>query len=170
MIERLTATAPPEDPARTVFTFPEPEEMSPPIITMEGVAVGYGGRAVLRRLNQRIDQDDRIALLGRNGEGKSTLSKLLAGKLASMEGKMVVSSRLRVGYFAQHQVDELRIDETPLQHPAACARTRARARPAPGWRASACRRIRPIPRWRGCRAGRRRGCRCCWPPSTRRIC
>ncbi|MBE2275725.1 MAG: ABC-F family ATP-binding cassette domain-containing protein [Rhodobacteraceae bacterium] len=116
MIERLTATAPPEDPARTVFTFPEPEEISPPIITMEGVAVGYDGRAVLSRLNQRIDQDDRIALLGRNGEGKSTLSKLLAGKLASMAGKMVVSSRLRVGYFAQHQVDELRVDETPLQH------------------------------------------------------
>jgi ATP-binding cassette subfamily F protein 3 len=67
-------------------------------------------------MSLRIDQDDRIALLGRNGEGKSTLSKLLAGKLAAMEGRMVQSSKLRIGYFAQHQVDELFIDETPLQH------------------------------------------------------
>jgi ATP-binding cassette subfamily F protein 3 len=83
---------------------------------MEGVAVGYGGPPILRKLSLRIDQDDRIALLGRNGEGKSTLSKLLAGKLAAVEGKMIQSSKLRIGYFAQHQVDELHIDETPLQH------------------------------------------------------
>ncbi|MCR8725639.1 ABC-F family ATP-binding cassette domain-containing protein [Frigidibacter sp. ROC022] len=116
MIERLTATAPPEDPARTVFTFPEPEELSPPIITMEGVSVGYGDKTVLRGLTERIDQDDRIALLGRNGEGKSTLSKLLAGKLKPMSGKLTISNRLRVGFFAQHQVEELRVEETPLQH------------------------------------------------------
>jgi ATP-binding cassette subfamily F protein 3 len=83
---------------------------------MEGVAVGYGGPPILKKLSLRIDQDDRIALLGRNGEGKSTLSKLLAGKLIACEGKMVQSSKLRIGYFAQHQVDELVIDETPLQH------------------------------------------------------
>jgi ATP-binding cassette subfamily F protein 3 len=83
---------------------------------MEGAAVGYGGPAILKKLSLRIDQDDRIALLGRNGEGKSTLSKLLAGKLQAMEGRMVRSSKLRIGYFAQHQVDELYIDETPLQH------------------------------------------------------
>jgi ATP-binding cassette subfamily F protein 3 len=71
---------------------------------------------VLRKLNLRIDQDDRIALLGRNGEGKSTLSKLLAGKLETCEGRVTRSSKLRIGYFAQHQVDELHIDETPLQH------------------------------------------------------
>ena len=116
MIERLSATAPPEDPARTVFTFPTPEELSPPIITMENVSVGYDGKPVLSRLNLRIDQDDRIALLGRNGEGKSTLSKLLAGKLDPLGGKLTISNKLRVGFFAQHQVDELRIDETPLQH------------------------------------------------------
>ncbi len=116
MLERLTASAPPEEAARTVFTFPVPEEISPPIITLESVAVGYDGRPVLKGLTQRIDQDDRIALLGRNGEGKSTLSKLLAGKLQAMSGRMITSSRLRVGYFAQHQVDELRIEETPLQH------------------------------------------------------
>jgi ATP-binding cassette, subfamily F, member 3 len=71
---------------------------------------------VLKKLSLRIDQDDRIALLGKNGEGKSTLSKLLAGKLPALDGKLVRSSKLRIGYFAQHQVDELHIDETPLQH------------------------------------------------------
>lgn len=116
MLEKMTTITPPEDAKKVVFTFPAPEELSPPIINMEGVAVGYGGPPVLRRLSLRIDQDDRIALLGRNGEGKSTLSKLLAGKLPAAEGRMVSSSKLRIGYFAQHQVDELHIDETPLQH------------------------------------------------------
>jgi ATP-binding cassette subfamily F protein 3 len=83
---------------------------------MDGVSVGYDGPPVLRNLSLRIDQDDRIALLGRNGEGKSTLSKLLAGKLKPYAGTMTQSSKLRIGYFAQHQVDELFIDETPLQH------------------------------------------------------
>ena len=116
MLEKMTAITPPEEARKQVFTFPEPEELSPPIINMEAVSVGYGGPPILKNLSLRIDQDDRIALLGRNGEGKSTLSKLLAGKLAPMAGKMVQSSKLRIGYFAQHQVDELHIDETPLQH------------------------------------------------------
>ncbi len=116
MLEKMTTITAPEDAKKVVFTFPVPEELSPPIINMEGVAVGYGGPPVLKKLSLRIDQDDRIALLGRNGEGKSTLSKLLAGKLQPSDGKMVSSSKLRIGYFAQHQVDELHIDETPLQH------------------------------------------------------
>ncbi|MBP9952026.1 MAG: ABC-F family ATP-binding cassette domain-containing protein [Cypionkella sp.] len=116
MLEKMETITAPEDAKKVVFTFPEPEELSPPIINMEGVAVGYGGPPILKKLSLRIDQDDRIALLGRNGEGKSTLSKLLAGKLQPSEGKMVQSSKLRIGYFAQHQVDELHIDETPLQH------------------------------------------------------
>jgi ATP-binding cassette subfamily F protein 3 len=116
MLEKMETITAPEDAKKVVFTFPEPEELSPPIINMEGVAVGYGGPPILKKLSLRIDQDDRIALLGRNGEGKSTLSKLLAGKLQPAEGKMVSSSKLRIGYFAQHQVDELHIDETPLQH------------------------------------------------------
>lgn len=116
MLEKMETITAPEDAKKVVFTFPEPEELSPPIINMEGVAVGYGGPAILKKLSLRIDQDDRIALLGRNGQGKSTLSKLLAGKLQPSEGKMVQSSKLRIGYFAQHQVDELHIDETPLQH------------------------------------------------------
>ncbi|MEM7723037.1 MAG: ABC-F family ATP-binding cassette domain-containing protein [Pseudomonadota bacterium] len=116
MLEKMDTIRMPEDAARTVFTFPSPEDLSPPIVQLDGTAVGYDGRAVLKRLGLRIDQDDRIALLGRNGEGKSTLSKLLAGKLQPMEGRAVASSKLRVGYFAQHQVDELHLDETPLQH------------------------------------------------------
>ena len=116
MLEKLTPITAPEDAKKVVFTFPAPEELAPPIINLDGAAVGYGGPLVLKRLNLRIDQDDRIALLGRNGEGKSTLSKLLAGKLQPAEGKFSRSSKLRIGYFAQHQVDELHLDETPLQH------------------------------------------------------
>ncbi|MFE3836982.1 ABC-F family ATP-binding cassette domain-containing protein [Pseudogemmobacter sonorensis] len=116
MLEKLTPIAAPEEARRAVFTFPEPEELSPPILTLEDVSVGYGGAPVLRGLSLRLDQDDRIALLGRNGEGKSTLSKLFAGKLPAAGGRMHRSSRLRIGYFAQHQVDELVVEETPLAH------------------------------------------------------
>ena len=116
MLERMETITAPEDAARVVFTFPRPEELSPPIVRLEGVSVGYDGPPVLQRLNVRIDQDDRIALLGRNGEGKSTLSKLLSDKLQAMDGTKTASRKLRIGYFAQHQVDELHIDETPLEH------------------------------------------------------
>ncbi|WP_374426471.1 ABC-F family ATP-binding cassette domain-containing protein [Tabrizicola sp.] len=116
MLEKLTPITAPEEAKKVVFSFPAPEELAPPIINLDGAAVGYGGPPVLKRLNLRIDQDDRIALLGKNGEGKSTLSKLLAGKLQASEGKIARSSKLRIGYFAQHQVDELHLDETPLQH------------------------------------------------------
>ncbi|NYS26306.1 ABC-F family ATP-binding cassette domain-containing protein [Rhodobacteraceae bacterium 2376] len=116
MLERMQPIILPAEAAQHVFTFPAPEELSPPIIALENVAVGYDGPPVLKRLDLRIDQDDRIALLGRNGEGKSTLSKLLAGKLERQNGQITRASKLRVGYFAQHQVDELHLDETPLQH------------------------------------------------------
>lgn len=116
MLEKMVTIRAPEDAARTVFKFPEPEELSPPIIATEGVSVGYDGNIVLSHLNLRIDQDDRIALLGKNGEGKSTLAKLLSARLDPMGGDMVSSNKLRIGFFAQHQVDELHVDETPLQH------------------------------------------------------
>ncbi len=115
MLEKLQPITPPAEAARHVFTFPAPEELSPPILRLEEAAVGYGGPPVLRGLDLRVDQDDRIALLGRNGEGKSTLSKLLAEKLAGT-GTVTRAAKLRGGYFAQHQVDELELDETPLQH------------------------------------------------------
>jgi ATP-binding cassette subfamily F protein 3 len=117
MIEKMDMITPPEEAARKVFTFPEPEELSPPIINIEGGSVGYTeGNPVLSNLNLRIDQDDRIALLGKNGQGKSTLAKLLSDRLPLMAGRQNNSNKLRVGFFAQHQVDELIINETPLQH------------------------------------------------------
>lgn len=116
MLERMTPITAPEEAARVVFTFPEPDELSPPIIATEGAAVGYGDTTVLKKLDLRIDQDDRIALLGKNGQGKSTLAKLLSGRLEKQTGKMSQSSKLRIGFFAQHQVDELYVDETPIQH------------------------------------------------------
>ncbi|WP_298848670.1 ABC-F family ATP-binding cassette domain-containing protein [uncultured Ruegeria sp.] len=116
MIERIQLVSTPQEAALRAFTFPEPEELSPPIIQIEGGTTGYGETEVLRRLNLRIDQDDRIALLGKNGQGKSTLSKLLSDRLPLMAGKMTRSNKLRIGYFAQHQVDELHVDETPLDH------------------------------------------------------
>ena len=116
MLAKMEPITAPEDAKFHRFNFPAPEQLSPPIIAMEDVAIGYGDREVLRHLNLRIDQDDRIALLGRNGQGKSTLSKLLAERLPTMAGQITRSSKLRVGYFAQHQVDELELDETPLDH------------------------------------------------------
>ena len=115
-LEKMETIRAPEDVARTVFTFPKPEELSPPIIATEKASVGYGETIILRNLNLRIDQDDRIALLGRNGEGKSTLSKMLSDRLKIASGSMVTSNKLRIGFFAQHQVDELYVDETPLEH------------------------------------------------------
>ena len=116
MLEKMDVIRAPEDAARTVFSFPEPEPLSPPIIATEGASVGYDGTPILKRLNLRIDQDDRIALLGRNGEGKTTLAKLLSDRLPAARGKVTAANKLRIGFFAQHQIDELRPEETPLQH------------------------------------------------------
>jgi ATP-binding cassette subfamily F protein 3 len=116
MLAKMEPIAAPEEAAEQRFTFPEPDQLSPPILRLEGAAAGYDGRAVLKRLDLRIDQDDRIALLGRNGQGKSTLAKVLADRLALMEGRRIAAPKLRIGYFAQHQLDELRADETPLAH------------------------------------------------------
>ncbi|NNF23399.1 MAG: ABC-F family ATP-binding cassette domain-containing protein [Rhodobacteraceae bacterium] len=116
MIARLQPITTPQEAALKKFTFPEPEELSPPIINMESASVGYGQTTILSKMTLRIDQDDRIALLGKNGEGKSTLSKLLSGKLDLQGGRLTRASKLRIGYFAQHQLDELNADETPLDH------------------------------------------------------
>ena len=100
----------------TKFDFPQPEELSPPIVNIQNASVGYEEKTVLSDINLRIDQDDRIAILGQNGEGKSTLSKLIANKLKPHVGKIIHSNKLRIGYFAQHQVDELTLNETPMEH------------------------------------------------------
>ncbi|MGB5903370.1 MAG: ABC-F family ATP-binding cassette domain-containing protein [Xanthobacteraceae bacterium] len=100
------------------ITFPTPEKtLSPPIIALDGVTVGYApAKPVLNRVTLRIDNDDRIALLGANGNGKSTLVKLFAGKLAPFSGKIVRADKLSVGYFAQHQTDELDLAGSPYDH------------------------------------------------------
>ncbi|MCP5087059.1 MAG: ABC-F family ATP-binding cassette domain-containing protein [Rhodobacteraceae bacterium] len=116
MLERMEPISAAVESRVVGFNFPSPEQLSPPIVKLEEVSVGYDGTPVLRGLDLRIDQDDRIALLGANGQGKSTLSKLLSNRLKPMSGQIVASGKLRIGYFAQHQVDELHLDETPLQH------------------------------------------------------
>ncbi|KJC50938.1 glycosyl transferase family 1 [Bradyrhizobium sp. LTSP885] len=100
------------------ISFPTPEKLlSPPIIAVDDVSVGYeASKPVLNRVTLRIDSDDRIALLGANGNGKSTLVKLLAGKLAPFSGRVTRADKLSVGYFAQHQVDELNLDGSPYDH------------------------------------------------------
>src|SRR5206468_4178860 len=98
--------------------FPAPEKMlSPPIIALDDVSLGYEPkRPVLAHTTLRIDTDDRIALLGANGNGKSTLVKLLANKLAPFSGRVTRAEKLSVGYFAQHQVDELDLGGSPYDH------------------------------------------------------
>ena len=100
------------------ISFPQPEKMlSPPIIAVDEVSVGYDPKQpVLNRVTLRVDTDDRIALLGANGNGKSTLVKLLAGKLSPFSGRVTRADKLSVGYFAQHQVDELNVDASPYDH------------------------------------------------------
>ncbi len=103
---------------RTVtFDFPPPAQLSPPILTLENAAVGYAAdKPILSRLNLRLDMDDRVALLGANGNGKSTLARLLAQRLKPMAGRMTRSGKLKIGYFAQDQAEELDLAATPLQH------------------------------------------------------
>ena len=116
MLERMEPlVAVVEDRAMTL-DFPDPDPLPPPLITVDDGVIGYGETVILRGLSLRIDQDDRIALLGANGNGKSTLAKLLTGRLELMGGEMRRSGKLRVGYFAQHQTDELVMTDTPLAH------------------------------------------------------
>src|SRR5262249_30747466 len=113
-----------ETPTR--FAFPEPARIAPPILTLERVAVGYDGVPVLRNVSLSIDTDDRIALLGANGNGKWNLPNLLAARLPPLAGEIRRGGKLRVGYFAQHQTDELVVDATPIDH---MARALPRANP-----------------------------------------
>jgi len=115
-LEKMPAIEAVIEDSVTRFSFPEPGPMPPPILALDDVAVGYGDEPVLRRLSLSLTMDDRIALLGSNGNGKSTFAKLLAGRLQAMEGKLRRPGKLRVGYFAQHQEAELIPDDTAIDH------------------------------------------------------
>jgi ATP-binding cassette, subfamily F, member 3 len=104
-----------EDPT-LAFDFPSPDELKPPLVTLDMASVGYSETPVLQRLNLRLDPDDRIALLGRNGNGKTTLARLLAAQLKPMDGAINAAGKMRVGYFTQYQVEELDGGDTPLEH------------------------------------------------------
>ena len=104
-----------DDPSLS-FGFPDPTALRPPLVTLDYASVGYGEVPILKRLNLRLDPEDRIALLGRNGNGKTTLARLLAAQLTPMEGEMASSAKMRVGYFTQYQVEELESDDSPLEH------------------------------------------------------
>ena len=106
------------DSAVAPIVLPSPQkELASPLILMEDASVGYEpGRPVLTRLNLRVDHDDRIALLGQNGNGKSTFAKLLAGRLKALSGSVHASNKLEVGYFAQHQLDDLADTATPYDY------------------------------------------------------
>ncbi|GBQ44477.1 ABC-F family ATP-binding cassette domain-containing protein [Acetobacter ghanensis] len=115
-LEKLPVIDAVVEDAATHFAFPEPEQLPPPILTVNRASVGYEGKPVLSNLSFRLDMESRIALLGANGNGKSTLAKLIAGRLAALSGDVERNPRLKVGYFAQHQAEELRLEQTPIDH------------------------------------------------------
>jgi len=115
MLERLQTVDIPVDEHTAPIRLPKATPASPPLVTMDNASVGYvPGKPVLTHLSLRFDSDDRIALLGKNGNGKSTLAKLLAGKLEPMSGELVRARKLVPGYFAQHQLEELDGTITPI--------------------------------------------------------
>lgn len=116
MLEKMEVIAPLSGEYSSHFNFPEPAELAPPLITLEDVSAGYGDNVVLKRLSLRIVNNDRIALLGANGNGKSTLAKLLSGRLKPLSGTVKASQKLEVGYFAQHQSEELPLEQTPAEY------------------------------------------------------
>ena len=115
-LSKLKTISLPNERALRKILFPSPDKLASPLLSIENGSTGYNGKAVLSNLNLRIDHDEKIALLGKNGEGKSTLSKLLADRIPLLSGSLIRSSKLRIGYFSQHQTDELRKDETPFDH------------------------------------------------------
>ncbi len=117
MIEKLGPVASVPIDERISFNFPPPDQLASPIETLDEVSVGYGeGPPVLRKLDLRLDMDDRIALLGQNGNGKSTFIRLLSDRLQPREGRIRRTPKLRIGYFSQDQEESLDYAATPFQH------------------------------------------------------
>ena len=117
MLERMEPIAAVIEEHAVAFNFPDAKLPVPPLLSIQQASVGYEpNKPILRNLDLRIDPDDRIALIGANGNGKSTLVKLISDRLEAETGEVVKAAKLEVGYFAQHQTDELRLDETPFDH------------------------------------------------------
>ncbi|MFN7168997.1 MAG: ABC-F family ATP-binding cassette domain-containing protein [Pannonibacter sp.] len=117
MLERMDAIVPLTEESAKPIHFPSPQgRLAPPILKLENVSVGYDARVVLSRLTLNIDTDDRIALLGSNGNGKSTFAKLISERLAPKGGEITRASKLKIAFFAQHQLDELRPAESAVAH------------------------------------------------------
>lgn len=117
MLEKMEPIAALTEESSRPIHFPNPEgRLSPPIIKMEKVSTGYNGKPILKNITLNIDTDDRIALLGANGNGKSTFAKLISDRLPAMGGEMAKSSKLKIAFFAQHQLDELRPTENAVDH------------------------------------------------------
>jgi ATP-binding cassette subfamily F protein 3 len=115
-LERMERIAPAHVDSEFEFSFLPPEKLPQPLLTIDDQAAGYGERVILNSIGMTIAPGSRIALLGRNGAGKSTLMKLLAGELTAVSGKRTEARDLRIGYFAQHQLEQLAVNESPLDH------------------------------------------------------
>jgi len=115
-LERMQRIAPAHVDTEFTFSFLEPYKLPRPLLTVEDQSAGYGGVALVEEISFTISPGARIALLGHNGAGKSTVIKLLAGELPALSGERVEARDLRMGYFAQHQLEQLKVDESPLQH------------------------------------------------------
>jgi ATP-binding cassette, subfamily F, member 3 len=117
MLEKMQPIAALTEASSKPIHFPDPEgQLAPPILKLEDVSTGYGEAKILSHLTLNIDTDDRIALLGANGNGKSTFAKLISGRLAAMDGELVKASKLKIAFFAQHQLDELKPSESSVAH------------------------------------------------------
>ncbi|MEQ5094905.1 ABC transporter ATP-binding protein [Proteus terrae] len=116
MLERMEKVAPAHLDNPFHFSFRQPESLPNPLLSMEKVSAGYGEKIILNDIKLNLVPGSRIGLLGRNGAGKSTLIKLLAGEIEPLQGKLALSKGIKLGYFAQHQLEFLRSDESALQH------------------------------------------------------
>lgn len=116
MLERMERVAPAHSDNPFQFSFRQPESLPNPLLSMEKVSAGYGEKVILNDIKLNLVPGSRIGLLGRNGAGKSTLIKLLAGEIQPLQGKLALSKGIKLGYFAQHQLEFLRSDESALQH------------------------------------------------------
>lgn len=115
-IERMELVSAVQSESPFQFHFRKPDKCSNPMLTLEDASIQYGDKTVLKNINLSITPDDRIALIGPNGAGKSSLIKLLVGELKPATGRRETSANLKIGYFAQHQIDHLQLQETPLDH------------------------------------------------------